>query len=76
MTKSSLMLAAATAAALVLTGCGEINQQEKTQKVYAGKTDDKHYEGPKFGADKAKWEVALKERGQTQNEYLRTEAVK
>ena len=73
MTKSSLMLAAATAAALVLTGCGEINQQEKTQKVYAGKHDEKPYEGPQFGADRTKWEVALKERGQTQNEYLRTE---
>lgn len=72
MMKSSLMLAAATAAAFVLAGCNEINQQEKT-KLYAGKTDEKHYEGPQFGADKAKWEAALKQRGQTQNEYLRTE---
>ena len=76
MMRSSLMLAAATAAALVLPGCGEINQQEMTQKVYAGKTDDKHYEGPQFGADRTKWEVALKQRGQTQNEYLRTDTVK
>jgi hypothetical protein len=76
MMKSSLMLAAATAAAFVLTGCGEIDQQEKTQKVYAGKIttkDEKPYDGQQFGADRTKWEVALKQRGQTQNEYLRTE---
>jgi hypothetical protein len=73
MTKFSLMLAAATAAAFVLTGCGEINQQEKTQKVYAGKIDEKPYDGQQFGADRTKWEVALKQRGQSQNEYLRTE---
>jgi hypothetical protein len=72
MMKSALMLAAATAVLFVFTGCNEINQQEKT-KLYAGKTDDKHYEGPQFGADKARWEAALKQRGQTQNEYLRTE---
>jgi outer membrane murein-binding lipoprotein Lpp len=73
MMKSSLMLAAATAAALVLSGCGEINQQEKMQKVYAGKKDEKPYDGQQFGADRTKWEVALNQRGQSQNEYLRTE---
>ena len=73
MMKSSLMLAAATAAAFFLAGCGEINQQEKTQKIYAGKKDEKPYEGQQFGADRTKWEVALKQRGQSQNEYLRTE---
>jgi hypothetical protein len=73
MMKSSLMLAAATAAAFVLTGCNEIDQKEKTQKVYAGKKDEKPYDGQQFGADRTKWEVALKQRGQTQNEYLRTE---
>jgi uncharacterized lipoprotein NlpE involved in copper resistance len=71
MMKSSLMLAAA--AVFVLTGCNEINQQEKTQKGYAGKQDEKPYAGQQFGADRTKWEVALKQRGQTQNEYLRTE---
>jgi hypothetical protein len=76
MMKSSLMLAAAAAAALVLTGCSEINQQEKTKKVYAGKHDEKPFDGQQFGADRTKWEVALKQRGQTQNEYLRTEPAK
>jgi outer membrane lipoprotein SlyB len=74
MMKSSLMLAAA--AAFVLTGCNEINQQEKTQKVYAGKKDERPYDSPQFGADRSKWEVALKQRGQSQNEYLRTEPAK
>ena len=73
MMKSSLMLAAATSAVFVLTGCGEIDQQEKTQQVYAGKKDEKPYDGQQFGADRTKWEVALKQRGQSQNEYLRTE---
>lgn len=73
MMKSSLMLAAATVAVFVLTGCNEINQQEKTQKVYAGKMDEKPFDGQQFGADRTKWEVALKQRGQSQNEYLRTE---
>ena len=73
MMKSSLLFAAATAAVFALTGCNEINQQEKTQKVYAGKKDEKPYEAQQFGADRTKWEVALKQRGQAQNEYLRTE---
>lgn len=73
MMKSTLMLAVVTAAAFVLTGCGEIDQQEKTQKVYAGKQDEKPFDGQQFGADRTKWEVALKQRNQSQNEYLRTE---
>jgi hypothetical protein len=72
--KSTLMLAVAvTAAAFVLAACSEIDQQEKTKKVYAGKKDEKPYDGQQFGADRTKWEVALKQRGQSQNEYLRTE---
>ena len=74
--KSSLMLAVATATAFILAGCDEINQQEKTQKVYAGKKDEKPFGGQQFGADRTKWEVALNQRGQSQNEYLRTEPAK
>jgi hypothetical protein len=63
-----------TAAAAVLAfGCSEIDQTAKTQKVYAGKKDERPYDGKEFSADKAKWENALKERGKGQNEYLRTQ---
>ena len=66
------------AAALVfaLGACGEIDQADKTAKVYAGKKDDRAADGPKFGGDKKKWEAALAQRSNTQNEYLRTDAKK
>lgn len=67
------MTAAASAAALLASGCTEIDQTAKTQKVYAGKKDERPYDGKEFSADKAKWEGALKERGKGQNEYLRTD---
>lgn len=68
-----LTLAAAAFAAVAASGCSEINQAEKTQKVYAGKKDERPYDGKEFSADKARWEAALKERGKGQNEYLRTD---
>ena len=63
-------------AVTALPGCGEIDQKAKTEKVYAGKKDEKPYDGQTFGADKTKWEVAIKDRNKTQNEYLRTEPTK
>jgi hypothetical protein len=66
----------ATATAFALAGCSEIDQRDKTQKVYAGKKDQKPYEGGKFDSDKTKWEGAVKQRNLAQNEYLRTETAK
>lgn len=64
------------ALALGLSGCGEIDQTAKIDKVYAGKKDSKAYEGTKFAGDKTKWESTLIERSKTQNEYNRTDILK
>ncbi len=57
-----------------LAGCGEIDQTAKTEKVYAGKKDERAYDNKLFGNDKKKWEATLAQRSRTQNEYLRTDA--
>ena len=61
---------------LGLTACGEIDQTAKAEKVYAGKKDTRAAEGPAFGGDKKKWEAALAQRSNAQNEYLRTDVKK
>ena len=61
--------AAALAAAAAFTGCTEIAQEPG--KSYAGKEDSKPYAGDQFKGDKAKWEGALAERSQKQNDYSR-----
>lgn len=61
---------------LALTACGEIDQTAKTEKVYAGKKDARASDGAQFGGDKKKWESALAQRSNTQNEYLRTDVKK
>ena len=61
---------------LGIAGCGEIDQTAKTEKVYAGKKDQRAAEGAMFGGDKKKWEAALAQRSNTQNEYLRTDVNK
>jgi len=66
--------AAAFAAAAVFTGCTEVAQEPG--KSYAGKADDKAYAGDQFKGDKAKWELALAERNQKQNDYSRAMAEK
>lgn len=67
---------AVAAAAFIAAGCGEIDQTAKTQKIYAGKKDERPYDGKTFGDDKAKWQQVLAERNKGQNEYLRTEPAK
>jgi hypothetical protein len=57
--------------ALALGACGEIDQKAKTEKIYAGKKDERAADS-KFSGDKAKWESALKDRSVAQNEYART----
>jgi len=61
-------------AALLLAACHEIPQD--APKPYAGKEDVKPYAGDLFKGDKAKFEQALAQRSQYQNEYLRTGAAK
>ena len=56
-----------------LAACGEIDQTAKTEKVYAGKKDERAYDNKLFGNDKKKWETTLAQRSRTQNEYLRTD---
>jgi hypothetical protein len=76
MKRAIAILSAALAAAFLASGCSEIDQTAKTQKVYAGKKDERPYDSKEYSADKNKWEVALKERSKGQNEYLRTEPAK
>jgi hypothetical protein len=71
--KKLITVLALPVVALGITACGEIDQQAKVEKVYAGKKDTHAYDGAKFGGDKKKWETALAERSKTQNEYLRTD---
>ena len=56
-----------------LSACSEVDQTSKTQKVYAGKKDERAYDNKLFGSDKQKWETAMAQRSRTQNEYLRTD---
>lgn len=61
---------AAAFAGMALAACNEIPQD--AAKPYAGKEDTKAYAGDRFKGDKAKYEQALAERSNFQNEYLRT----
>ncbi len=60
----------AVAATFALGACHEIPQD--APKSYAGKEDTKAYAGDRFKGDKQKYEQALAERANYQNEYLRT----
>ena len=66
----------ASVLALTVGACGEIDQSAKSEKVYAGKKDTRAAEGSQFGGDRKKWEAALAQRSNTQNEYLRTDVKK
>ena len=57
--------------ALALAACGEIDQQAKTDKVYAQKLDTRVYDGDKFKGDKAKWEETMAQRNRPQNESIK-----
>lgn len=70
------LIAGFATAALILTGCSEIDQKAKVEKVYAGKKDARPADDARFGGDRKKWEAALAERSKGQNEYLRTGAAK
>jgi hypothetical protein len=64
-----MRIAAILAAALLAAACNEVPQD--AAKPYAGKEDTKAYAGDVFKGDKDKYEKALAQRAQTQNEYLR-----
>jgi hypothetical protein len=68
------VLAAAFAAAAVVTGCSEVAQEPG--KSYAGKEDTKPYASDMFKGDKAKWEQTLAARASNQNDYRRAMAEK
>jgi len=72
--KTIVTAVAALSAALWLGGCAEATQEPG--KSYAGKEDTKPYAGDQFKGDKAKWEGALVERNQRQNDYARIPADK
>jgi hypothetical protein len=57
----------AIAAAGLLAACKEIPQD--AAKSYAGKEDTKAYAGDRFKGDKAKYDQALAERANFQNDY-------
>ena len=57
----------------ILAGCGERPQDiNYKQGVYQGKPDARPWDSPAFKGDQTAWELALKDRAQTQNEYKRT----
>ncbi|HEX4332166.1 MAG TPA: hypothetical protein VH040_08505 [Usitatibacter sp.] len=60
--------------AFALAACHEIPQD--AAKPYAGKEDTKAYAGDRFNGDKAKFEKALADRAQNENEYVRTHDAK
>ncbi|NMF89648.1 hypothetical protein [Aromatoleum petrolei] len=65
---------AAVVVATVLAGCGERPQVGKyEQGEYAGKADQRPWDGGTFKGDKGAWEQAQRNRIRTQNEYKRVE---
>jgi len=70
--RAVIVAAAAAIAALGFAGCGE-NQQVTVYKQgkYQGKPDQKPWDSPEYGGDQAKWERAIEQRTQAQNEYVR-----
>ena len=65
---------AVSAIAFAAAACHEIPQD--APKPYAGKEDMKAYAGDLFKGDKQKFEQALAQRAQFQNEYNRTGGAK
>ncbi len=63
---------AATGIACVVSACGERPQViSYKQGTYQGKPDMQPWNNAPFNGDRTKWELALKDRAQTQNEYKR-----
>ncbi|HKY01880.1 MAG TPA: hypothetical protein VJM53_04950 [Burkholderiales bacterium] len=61
-------------AGLFLNACSEESQVSMyEQGEYSGKADAQPWDGGAYGGDKQKWDRALRERAQHQNEYVRTQ---
>ncbi|GAB4177389.1 MAG: hypothetical protein OHK0026_15700 [Rhodocyclaceae bacterium] len=70
--KRPIVLISGAVVALGLVACGERPQVTVyAQGKYQGKTDTAPYDNAAFGKDKAKWEAAVRARGQGQDEYAR-----
>ncbi len=76
MTARGLAITTVSLMAFTLGACGEIDQTVKSEKIYAGKKDARAADGAAFAGDKKKWEAALAQRNNSQNEYLRTDVKK
>ena len=73
MIKHSLLVASAIGLTVVIAGCGERPQViDYKQGQYQGKPDSRPWDNAPFKGDQKAWELALKDRAQTQNEYKRT----
>ena len=56
-----------------LAACSEDAQvSHYEQGEYSGKADAQPWDSALYGGDKQKWDRALRERAQAQNEYVRT----
>jgi hypothetical protein len=67
-----LIVASAIAVGLWLAACGERPQViTYKQGSYQGKPDSRPWDNAPFKGDQRAWELALKDRAQTQNEYKR-----
>ena len=72
MTNCALIIASAIALSLGLAACGERPQViTYKQGSYQGKPDSRPWDNAPFKGDQRAWELALKDRAQTQNEYKR-----
>ena len=68
-----LSVMAVTGACVLVSGCGERPQVvDYKQGQYQGKPDQRPWDSAQFNGDQRAWELALKDRAQTQNEYKRT----
>ena len=71
---SARLIAAIVASglAVALAGCGERPQViTYKQGTYQGKPDSRPWDNAPFKGDQKAWELALKDRAQSQNEYKR-----
>jgi major membrane immunogen (membrane-anchored lipoprotein) len=68
----SLAVGCAAAAAVLLVGCGERPQViNYKQGTYQGKPDQPAWDSAKFNGDRTAYDLAIKQRNQSQNEYKR-----
>ena len=71
---SARLIAALVASglAVAIAGCGERPQViTYKQGTYQGKPDSRPWDNAPFKGDQKAWELALKDRAQSQNEYKR-----